>query len=123
MAPSVTNHVELRPVLEPEAVGPGEVLVDCPPTTRPGVVVIEHDPATAHEEWRDSGEASHRRVVPVAIKVSQGDRLVEPERVLEQAANELDVVLVDGQTVTCEGLSHLLIEVVAVTVVGLAARA
>src|SRR5215217_5735192 len=117
------DHVKLRPVLHPEAVTPGEVLVDRPSASRPQVVVVEHDAAAGYKERRDAGQAGHRRLVPVAVEVREGDRLLEPDRVLEEALHQLDVVVGDGRAVTGEGVGHLLVEIVPVPVVGVAAGA
>src|SRR5215208_259532 len=80
---SDTDDVELRTVLEPEAVAAGEVLVDRLPATGPLVVVVEHDPPTGGEHRRDAGQAGHRGLVPVPVEVGERDRLVELDRVLE----------------------------------------
>src|SRR5215218_995095 len=119
-APSATDDVEPRPVLDPEALAVAEVIVDRPAASGPGVVVVEHDPSPADQERRDALQARHRGLVPVAVEMGEGDRLVEPDRVLEQPAHQLDVVLADGHAVACEGILHLLVEVVPVPVVGLA---
>src|SRR5215208_5010454 len=113
----ITDHVKLRTVLHPEAVTPAEVLVDRPSTPRPRVVVVEHDAAAGYQERRDARQADHRRLVPVAVEVREGDRLLEPDRVLEEALHQLDVVVGDGRAVTGEGVGHLLVEIVPVPVV------
>ena len=63
------------------------------PAARPLVVVVEHDPPAGHQQRRDPRQAGHRRLVPVAVEVGERDRLVELDRVLEQALDQLDVVL------------------------------
>src|SRR5215207_5335483 len=120
---SDTDDVELRTVLEPEALAAGEVLVDRLPATGPLVVVVEHDPPTGGEQRRDAGQAGHRGLVPVPVEVGERDRLVELDRVLEQPAHELDVVLADRDAMADERVLHLVVEIVAVPVVRLAAGA
>src|SRR5215213_5006830 len=119
---SVTDDVQPGAVLEPEAIAPREVLVDRLAASRPGVVVVQDDAAAGHQERCDAGEAGHRRLVPVAIEVRQCDGLVELDRVLEEALDELDVVVDDGHVVPRECVDHLVVKVVSVAVVRVAAR-
>src|SRR5215207_103365 len=118
-----TDDVQLRPVLEPEPVAVREVLVDGGTAAGPLVVVVEHDRSAGHEQRRDPLQAGHRRLVPVAVEVREGDRLVEHDRVLEQPADQLDVVLLERDAEPSERLADLAVEVVAVSVVRVAADA
>ena len=47
------------------------------------------------------------------VEVGQGDRLVEVDRVLEQPADELHVVLGDRHAEAADRLGNLVVEVVA----------
>jgi hypothetical protein len=105
------------------AVAAGEVLVDRPAAAGPLVVVVDHQPTAGDQVRLDPLQAGHRRLVPVAVEVGERDRLVQVDRVLEQAADQLDVVLVDRYSKAGERLGDLAVEVVAVAVVGLAADA
>src|ERR671914_1526830 len=92
----VRDDVQPGAVLAPEAVAALEVLVDRGAAAGPGVVVVEHDPSAGDEQRRDPRQAGHGRLVPVSVEVRDGDRLVEVDRVLEQALDELDLVLLGG---------------------------
>ena len=87
------------------------------------VVVVDHEATTDRQQRSDPGQAGHRRRVPVTVEVSERHRLIERDRVFEQALDQLDVVVRGRQAVSRERFGDLGQELVSVAVVGLTADA